>query len=90
MPEVSAFGEVDPVLGSALAKLQRLATLELAQVERDRKLMDELTTELGEDAVALAVPALANGAHDMEGLMHIATILMEEPVPVTEHPVPAA
>ena len=40
---------------------------------------DELTTELGEDAVAVAVPALARGAHDMDGLMHIATILMEKP-----------
>lgn len=81
MPEASDFGASDPVLASALAKLQRLATLEMAQVERDRKLLSELTTELGEDAVAVAVPALANGAHDMDGLMHIATILMEQPAP---------
>ena len=80
MPDPAAFGESDPVLASALAKLQRLATLELAQVERDRKLLDELTTELGAEAVAVAVPALAQGAHDMDGLMRIATILMEDTV----------
>lgn len=78
-PDDALFGgSPDAVEQAALSKLQRLARLEMAQVERDRGLLQDLAAELGEEAVAIAVPALAHGAHDMEALTHIAGVLMED------------
>lgn len=72
-------GKPDAVEASALAKLQRLASLERAQVGRDKDLFAELIRELGDEAVAIAVPTFPHGAHDMRSLVRISEVLMEVP-----------
>jgi len=76
-PDASLFGnDFDGVDSAALAKLDRLAKLEMAQVERDRQLLTELKIEIGDEAVAMPLPTFSAGAHDMGPLLSIADALM--------------
>jgi anion-transporting ArsA/GET3 family ATPase len=78
MPTASLFDHepLSEVERSALMKLDRLAHLERAQVERDRALLAQLRSEVGDDAFAIPLPTLATGAHEMPALMQIADALM--------------
>lgn len=62
---------------TGLEKLQRLAQLEVAQVERDKGLLAQLDERAGDDAVAIALPTLTGGANDMPSLLQIADAFME-------------
>lgn len=60
---------------SALRKLQDLARLEVAAVERDRTLLATLREQAGEDAFAVAMPALGGGAEGLADLLALADAL---------------
>ncbi len=60
---------------SALRKLQDLARLEVAAIERDRALLDTLRSEAGDDAFAVALPALGGGAEGLADLLALADAL---------------
>ncbi len=62
---------------SALAKLQALAVIEEAAVERDRDLLNHLRTEAGEEAFAIALPNLSQGAESLDALMTLGAVLSE-------------
>ena len=60
---------------SGLRKLHRLALLEEAAVDIDRRLLVELQERAGEGATALALPTFPDGAHDIDGLVQVARSL---------------
>ncbi len=65
-----------PEARAGLAKLQQLATAELAAAERDRVLLADLRSRAGEGCFALAVPELPQGADDMRTLVAVADALL--------------
>lgn len=76
-PDEGLFGGApDAVQRAALDKLQALARLEMAQVDRDRKLLVEIEAHIGADAFAVPLPTLPGGAHEMPALLKIADALM--------------
>ncbi len=65
-----------PLQASALKKLQRLAQVELAEVDRDKALLEHLGRDAGEGAFAIALPTVPGGANDMASLLRIADALV--------------
>ncbi|MDP7113265.1 MAG: hypothetical protein QGH45_14930, partial [Myxococcota bacterium] len=77
-PDESLFGgSPDPVQRSALAKLQTLAELERAEMERDRGLLEQLQAQAGPGAFAQALPDIPGGAHDLRALLTLSEALVE-------------
>ena len=77
-PDESLFGgSPDPVQRSALAKLQTLAELERAEMERDRGLLEQLQAQAGPGAFAQALPDSPGGAHDLRALLTLSEALVE-------------
>jgi len=68
-----------PLQRSALTKLQKLAELEIAQVERDQELLQQLQNRAGEGALAMALPSLTGGVNDIPSLLQIAESLAGNP-----------
>jgi anion-transporting ArsA/GET3 family ATPase len=61
---------------SGLAKLQKLADVERAEMERDRHLLATLAEESGNAGFALATPTVPGGANDMPSLVYISEQLV--------------
>ncbi len=79
-PDESLLGStISETERSALAKLQALAELERAEMQRDQQLLAELDDRAGDDAFARALPALPGGVDDMEALLVVADTLIMEP-----------
>ncbi len=75
-PHDGLFGDnPTAVQRSAIAKLQDLARIEQATVERDRVLMGELSQTAGPQAFAAALPNLPKGANDISALVNLAQIV---------------
>lgn len=66
--------DAPPAAHTGLAKLQRLAEVERAEMERDRHLLATLADE-AEEHWALATPTLPGGANDMDSLLAISRAL---------------
>jgi anion-transporting ArsA/GET3 family ATPase len=62
-------------LASALAKLEAAAKLELELAGHDVALLRDLETRAGDDATAIALPELPEGADDMSTLISVADVL---------------
>jgi anion-transporting ArsA/GET3 family ATPase len=62
-------------LASALAKLEAAAKLELELAGHDVALLRDLETRAGNDATAIALPELPEGADDMSTLISVADVL---------------
>ena len=78
-PDESVFGgDPTPVQRSALAKLQALAEVERAEMERDQGLLEQLRDQAGEGSFAVALPDIPGGAHDLRALMTLSEALVEE------------
>ncbi len=78
-PDESLFGgDPTPVQRSALAKLQALAEVERAEMERDQGLLEQLRDQAGEGSFAVALPDIPGGAHDLRALMTLSEALVEE------------
>ncbi len=65
----------DPVLSAGLARLHQLAELEQHAAVRDLALLDELKKRAGDEATALALPELPQGADDIGTLVAVADLL---------------
>jgi anion-transporting ArsA/GET3 family ATPase len=76
-PDGSLFdGRPTAVQASALEKLQRLAAVERAAVERDQQLLARLADDAGEAAMAVALPNIPTGADEMPALVHLGDVLL--------------
>jgi len=62
-------------LRRGMEKLQAMAKLELEWADRDLALLRDLETRAGENATAIALPELAQGADDMGTLLTVANVL---------------
>ena len=62
---------------SGMTKLQQLARLEMAEMERDQELLGALREEAGGEHFAVALPTVPGGANDMESLLDISRALMQ-------------
>jgi anion-transporting ArsA/GET3 family ATPase len=60
---------------SGLAKLQVLAREEQEQAKKDQKLLGDLASRAGAEAIAIAVPNMPQGADDMNMLIAVADVL---------------
>lgn len=79
-PDESLLGPtISAVEASALSKLQALAELERAEMQRDQALLADLDDRAGDEAFARALPSLPGGVDDMESLLVVANTLMTEP-----------
>jgi anion-transporting ArsA/GET3 family ATPase len=74
-PEANDFADVPIELKPALSKLQALATEERAASDKDAALLAQLKQQAGEQATAVALPNLPQGADDMGTLVTIADAL---------------
>lgn len=74
-PDEEALSELVPLAQRALPKLQALAHAELEAARRDLSLLTELEQRAGNQATAIAVPELPEGADDMVTLLTIADAL---------------
>lgn len=76
-PETALLGpHPDPNALSALAKLQNLAKLEVAEVDRDRELLAELNETAGELSFATPLPNMPLGANNMRALVQLADFIV--------------
>jgi anion-transporting ArsA/GET3 family ATPase len=81
LPSADLFGgQPTAVQASALEKLQKLARVEKAAVERHQDLLDELRNDAGDDATAVALPIIASGADGMNALVALGDVLMGRPI----------
>jgi len=75
-PTLEMFGSnPSAVQRSALEKLEGLAKLEEAAVERDRSLLNQLADSAGIHASAVALPNLPGGADDLHELLYLSDVL---------------
>jgi hypothetical protein len=58
-----------------MEKLQGMAKVELEWANRDLALLSDLETRAGENATAIALPELPQGADDMGTLISVADVL---------------
>lgn len=73
-PEVAG-DDAKPALLAGLRKLAPLADQELARRKAHDALLADLVSRAGPDGIALAMPTLAGGASDMQGLVWLADAL---------------
>jgi len=75
MPDAKLAAAAGAELASAIEKLQGAAKLELELAGHDVALLRDLETRAGEDATAIALPELPEGADDMSTLISVADVL---------------
>jgi anion-transporting ArsA/GET3 family ATPase len=73
--ELTRGGALSGPLESALKKLEAAAKLELTLAGHDVALLRDLETRAGEQATAIALPELSEGADDMATLIEVADVL---------------
>lgn len=74
-PDEKNLDGLAPEAKAALPRLQSLATAELEAAKKDLTLLTELEQRAGQEATAMAVPELPEGADDMLTLLTIADAL---------------
>lgn len=78
VPPDDLFGDAPTAdQASALAKLKHLAEFEQAAVIRDRQLLEQLHSEAGDDAFAIALPIIVGGAEKIASLVALGNVLAE-------------
>jgi len=75
MLDAGAAGDATSALRQGLEKLQGMARTELEWANRDLALLRDLETRAGENATAIALPELPQGADDMGTLISVADVL---------------
>ena len=75
MPDAKLAAAAGAELAGAIEKLQAAAKVELELAGHDVALLRDLETRAGEDATAIALPELPEGADDMSTLISVADVL---------------